>query len=105
MSVDALYPTMTLKGNRVRVKANFGTTQFAFDNRSHNVSNEQLLPSLDPQFEAGIASDQYLFATSRERKQMLGEVLYWKIHSRYPALAGKYTGMILEMPDREILDL
>ncbi|OCK77205.1 polyadenylate binding protein [Lepidopterella palustris CBS 459.81] len=44
-------------------------------------------------------------APSAQQKQMLGEALYPKIHEQQPDLAGKITGMLLEMDNAELLNL
>lgn len=42
-------------------------------------------------------------ASPEEQKQMLGEAIYPKIAATHPELAGKLTGMILELPVPELL--
>ncbi|KAF8964055.1 hypothetical protein BDZ97DRAFT_1817754 [Flammula alnicola] len=55
--------------------------------------------------ELGITSAQLAAASPMEQKQMLGEVIYMRIASAHPDLAGKITGMLLEMDNNELLHL
>ncbi|GAB7353726.1 hypothetical protein MBLNU459_g4124t1 [Dothideomycetes sp. NU459] len=58
-----------------------------------------------PQQGAGIDMNQLNAAPPAQQKQMLGEALYPKIHEQQPELAGKITGMLLEMENSELLEL
>jgi len=44
-------------------------------------------------------------APPQEQKQMLGERLFPLINSMYPELAGKITGMLLEIDNSELLHM
>ncbi|KAH8116922.1 polyadenylate binding protein [Phellopilus nigrolimitatus] len=52
-----------------------------------------------------ISADLLLNTAPMQRKQILGEHLYMKIAPAHPELAGKITGMLLEMEDTELLAL
>jgi polyadenylate-binding protein len=54
---------------------------------------------------AGLTQETLAAARPEQQKQMLGEALYPKIHEMQPELAGKITGMLLEMDNNELLGL
>ncbi|OQO11109.1 Polyadenylate-binding protein, cytoplasmic and nuclear [Cryoendolithus antarcticus] len=53
----------------------------------------------------GLDVQQLQSMPPQQQKQMLGEALYPKIHAQQPELAGKITGMLLEMDNQELLGL
>lgn len=54
---------------------------------------------------AGVHSQALATAPPPQQKQMLGEALYPKIQAQQPELAGKITGMLLEMENTELMSL
>ncbi|KAF2841962.1 polyadenylate binding protein [Patellaria atrata CBS 101060] len=54
---------------------------------------------------SGIDVNVLTSLTPQQQKQTLGEALYPKIHEQQPELAGKITGMLLEMDNAELLNL
>jgi len=73
------------------------TSQLPSGQQQATPSQAPEVPSLNA---AALAS-----ATPMEQKQMLGEVIYMKIAPAQPELAGKITGMLLEMDNAELLHL
>lgn len=64
------------------------------------------VPSVPPQPEVPTLTAATLANASQlEQKQMLGEVIYMRIAPSHPDLAGKITGMLLEMDNSELLHL
>jgi polyadenylate-binding protein len=53
----------------------------------------------------GLSGAAILSAPPAQQKQMLGEALYPKIAAQQPELAGKITGMLLEMENPELFQL
>ncbi|KAF7597078.1 Protein phosphatase PP2A regulatory subunit B [Aspergillus hancockii] len=53
----------------------------------------------------GLNSQNLTSVPPAQQKQMLGEALYPKIQAQQPELAGKITGMLLEMDNTELLSL
>ncbi|KAF5330894.1 hypothetical protein D9619_005635 [Psilocybe cf. subviscida] len=58
-----------------------------------------------PPAELSITAAQLAGASPMEQKQMLGEVIYMRIAGQHPDLAGKITGMLLEMDNNELLHM
>lgn len=70
----------------------------------------QVPPAARPQAEGAPAQPRLnaqalARASPTEQKQMLGEAIYPLIHESQPELAGKITGMLLEMDNAELLHL
>ena len=59
-----------------------------------------MMPGQEP-----LTSQALSMARPEEQKQMLGERLYPIIQAAQPELAGKITGMLLEMENGEILHM
>ena len=62
-------------------------------------------PMMQPSAGAPSALDSIMSAPAQNQKQMLGEALYPKILAINPGLAGKITGMLLEMDNSELFGL
>lgn len=60
---------------------------------------QQVLPP------SSIDINQFAARSHQEQKQFLGEALYPKVQRQHPGLAGKITGMLLEMENMELLAL
>ncbi|KAB2575398.1 Polyadenylate-binding protein [Lasiodiplodia theobromae] len=62
-------------------------------------------PGQTPTPGEGVDMSALQAAPPPQQKQMLGEALYPKIHAMQPELAGKITGMLLEMDNAELINL
>jgi polyadenylate-binding protein len=54
---------------------------------------------------ATLLQTQLAAVPSQQQKQLLGEALFPKIQAMQPELAGKITGMLLEMDNQELVNL
>merc|ERR1712176_129399 len=63
----------------------------------------QARPPLDANLP--LTTDMLSTANPAQQKQMIGERIFPKIQHREPKLAGKITGMLLEMDNMELLHL
>ena len=62
-------------------------------------------PAVHIQGQEPLSASALAAAHPSDQKQMLGERLFPLIHEKYPSVAGKVTGMLLEMDNAEILHL
>ncbi|KXN86884.1 Polyadenylate-binding protein, cytoplasmic and nuclear [Leucoagaricus sp. SymC.cos] len=62
-------------------------------------------PAAEQQPSTTITAEQLAAVSPMEQKQMLGEVIYMRILPTQSELAGKITGMLLEMENAELLAL
>ncbi|KAG6814387.1 Protein phosphatase PP2A regulatory subunit B [Tricholoma furcatifolium] len=65
----------------------------------------QTAPEPTPSDVPTLTAEQLAAVSPMEQKQMLGEVIYMRIVGEQPELAGKITGMLLEMDNSELLHL
>lgn len=65
----------------------------------------QAQPPMPPPHEGALTASALASASPEMQKNMIGERLYPLIHQSQPALAGKITGMLLEMDNSELLHL
>lgn len=66
---------------------------------------QQQQPQAPPSHEGALTAAALASATPEMQKNMIGERLYPLIHQSQPELAGKITGMLLEMDNSELLHL
>ena len=69
-------------------------------NNQGGFGNSIVVAGQEPLTPAGLAN-----ATPQEQKQMLGERLFPLIQNMQPELAGKITGMLLEIDNTELLHM
>uniref|UniRef100_A0A8C4NCT5 Polyadenylate-binding protein n=1 Tax=Eptatretus burgeri TaxID=7764 RepID=A0A8C4NCT5_EPTBU len=62
-------------------------------------------PAVHIQGQEPLTASMLAAAPPNEQKQMLGERLFPLIHNMYPTLAGKITGMLLEIDNSELLHM
>jgi polyadenylate-binding protein len=65
----------------------------------------QQAPPAQPTHEGALTASALASASPEMQKNMIGERLYPLIHQSQPELAGKITGMLLEMDNSELLHL
>lgn len=69
------------------------------------ISMQQAQPAVLVQGQEPLTASMLAAAPPQEQKQMLGERLFPLIQSMHPSLAGKITGMLLEIDNSELLHM
>merc|ERR1739838_999033 len=90
---------------RPNVRANYKYTAGV-----RNVAGGQVVPVapqpvVQPQGQEPLTASMLAAAPPNEQKQMLGERLFPLIQSMHPELAGKITGMLLEIDNSELVHM
>jgi polyadenylate-binding protein len=101
-------PGQMMGGNTVRPQIGGQQQPAAYTRTARNLppnnqsgfGNSIVVAGQDPLTPAGLAN-----ATPQEQKQMLGERIFPLIQSMQPDLAGKITGMLLEIDNTELLHM
>ncbi|XP_067856295.1 embryonic polyadenylate-binding protein-like isoform X2 [Heptranchias perlo] len=98
-------PRTALSGPMVRVLPQYKYTS-GVCNTQHSSSALQVSEAtLHVHRQMPLTASMLAAALPQEQKQMLGERLYPLIHGMQPALAGKITGMLLEIDNLELLHI
>ncbi|CDQ74680.1 unnamed protein product [Oncorhynchus mykiss] len=71
----------------------------------HPIASQQSQQAVDVQGQEPLTASVLAAAPSQEQKQMLGERLFPLIQPMHPSLAGKITGMLLEIDNSELLHM
>lgn len=61
-------------------------------------------PIMEPS-QTAISVAHIVSAPPENQKQLIGEIIYMRVYDQYPDLAGKITGMLLEMENNELIRL
>ncbi|XP_067904975.1 embryonic polyadenylate-binding protein-like [Heterodontus francisci] len=101
-------PRTALSGPLVRVLPQYKYAS-GVCNTQHSPSAQQQVKMSEPAVhvhgQMPLTASMLAAALPQEQKQMLGERLYPLIHGLHPALAGKITGMLLEIDNSELLHM
>ncbi|XP_020343779.1 polyadenylate-binding protein 4-like isoform X1 [Oncorhynchus kisutch] len=71
----------------------------------HPIASQQSQQAVDVQGQEPLTASVLAAAPPQEQKQMLGERLFPLIQPMHPSLAGKITGMLLEIDNSELLHM
>ncbi|XP_061487421.1 polyadenylate-binding protein 1-like isoform X2 [Rhineura floridana] len=90
-----------------------GVSQYKYSSAVRNIQplgtvapmpiHQVIEPAVHVHGQEPLTASMLAAAPPQEQKQMLGERLYPLIHAMHPSLAGKITGMLLEIDNSELL--
>merc|ERR1712000_177402 len=85
--------------NQMQV-SNVSKQKMAYTSQARNME-----PRIREMPGTGIDLQKLAAMNHQEQKQTLGEAIYPMVHEKTPVMAGKITGMLLEMDNNELLEL
>uniref|UniRef100_A0A4W5MZF7 Polyadenylate-binding protein n=1 Tax=Hucho hucho TaxID=62062 RepID=A0A4W5MZF7_9TELE len=80
-------------------------TSYKYATSVRNTNPQVYQPAVDVQGQEPLATFGLAAAPPQEQKQMLGERLFPLIQAMHPSLAGKITGMLLEIDNSELVHM
>uniref|UniRef100_A0A673ZB48 Polyadenylate-binding protein n=1 Tax=Salmo trutta TaxID=8032 RepID=A0A673ZB48_SALTR len=80
-------------------------TQYKYSSGVRNLQQQMMEPAVHVRGQEPLTASMLAAAPLMEQKQLLGERLYPLIHGFHPNLAGKITGMLLEIDNSELLHM
>ncbi|XP_074537976.1 polyadenylate-binding protein 1-like isoform X2 [Halichoeres trimaculatus] len=96
-------------GGRTDVPGGTRSSQYKYSSGVRNVQQVVSAPVMEPQVhfqgQEPLTASLLAAAPLMDQKQLLGERLYPLIHALHPNLAGKITGMLLEIDNSELLHM
>lgn len=90
---------MQMAPNQMQV-SNVSKQKMAYTSQARNME-----PRIREMPGTGIDLQKLAAMNHQEQKQTLGEAIYPMVHEKTPVMAGKITGMLLEMDNNELLEL
>ncbi|XP_051948786.1 polyadenylate-binding protein 1-like isoform X1 [Xyrauchen texanus] len=108
MSPRATIATTTAAAPQVRGVPQYKYGSSARNSQQHMNTQPQVImqqPAVHVQGQEPLTASMLAAAPPQEQKQMLGERLFPLIQNMHPSLAGKITGMLLEIDNSELLHM
>ncbi|XP_051526262.1 polyadenylate-binding protein 1A-like isoform X2 [Myxocyprinus asiaticus] len=108
VAAQTMGPRATTATTAAAVPPVRGVPQYKYGSGARNSQqhmNTQPQPAVHVQGQEPLTASMLAAAPPQEQKQMLGERLFPLIQNMHPSLAGKITGMLLEIDNSELLHM